>query len=138
MSVDTMLEAGWPAQMVDHAEEIERARGLAHMEVGWYWSHHARLRGAGGPAPQAAIDDAVDMIARCALLGLPAPMPFPMPDDTCGIELDWAVHSRDMCSLEWVAPGMWQIYLDSVDGSPQLEARVALEDVRRQLKRGAR
>lgn len=136
MTADMMLEAGWPAQMVDHASEIEHARGLAHMEVGWYYS--PRYGGIGGPAPQAAIDDAVDMIARCALLGLPAPMAFPMPTDTCGIELDWTVHSREMCSLEWVSAGVWQVYLDGVEGTPQLATAAALECVRRQLKRGGR
>lgn len=133
MDADTMMEAGWPAHLIDHAREIEIARGLASVEVGWYYS--PRHGSIGGPAPQAAINDAVDVITMCAALGIPAPSPFPMPTDVCGIELDWCCegHSQEMCSLEWVGPGVWQLYLDIVDGTPQFPTRTALVHVRRQI-----
>lgn len=111
---DTMLEAGWPAHLMEHAKAIAHTRTLADMEPGWYEGD------AGGPAPQEAIDDAVDVIVRCARMRLPAPWAFPRPDDRCGVELDWAGASDVLCCLEWSGQGRWAVYVERLFGVPFL------------------
>lgn len=125
---DMMLEAGWPAHLVEHAKAIAHVRTFADMEPGWYEGD------AGGPAPQEAIDDAIDVIVQGALrFKLPAPWPFPRPDALCGVELDWAGASEELCCLEWAGPGMWDVYVERVTGVPRRDTHRAMYAIWRQL-----
>jgi hypothetical protein len=113
MSPDTMLEAGWPAQMVDHAKAMAAVRRMAHLERGWYQDFsprgglYSRIT-AGGPVPEVAIREACEVIAWCAAHGVAAPSVYPTPiyDMTSGLSLEW--DTPDVWA-EWLAEGVWEV-----------------------------
>lgn len=127
---DTMLEAGWPAHMTEHAKAIAQARRLADTEMGWY--HSPRYGSCGGPPCDDAIRDAVDLIARCAVQHVIAPWPTPFPDNDGRLELEWP-NDWHICSLEWTRPGVWTAYLEGVPDTPEMDTATAIDAVRREL-----
>lgn len=130
MSLDAMMEAGWPAQLVDHARAMAAVRRMARLERGWYQDFStsagragriASLVTAGGPVPEVAICEACEVIAWCAAHGVAAPSVYPTPiyDMTSGVSLEW--DTPDVWA-EWLAPGVWEVV---GGGSDNLNATTA-------------
>lgn len=117
MSVDVMLEAGWPAQMTHHARAMAAVRRMAHLERGWYRDFSAAKRAvitAGGPVSEVAISEACEVIAWCAAHGVAAPSVYPTPiyDMTSGVSLEW--DTPDVWA-EWLAQGVWEVVGEDSD-----------------------
>ena len=96
MTPDTMLAAGWPAQMVDHARAMAAVRRGAQLEVGHFVGPDKPHTPMGGPVEPEEIELALLLIGKAAAAGLPAPHVYLIPKTTTTsrVSLEWGGHGH--------------------------------------------